>query len=221
MITRLSFLKRRPSGQQGTPVCCRGPVGQDMLEILMNGVFAFAMTLIVKNNIPLPTAEDAANVREIVEYLVRVCFDGFHFMFTFIILAVFYVLAFEIMRNIRLVDREFVYLEFLFLLAIVFVPLTSLLMSITDLVFPYALAFHVNIILCGTVLAIQWWHATDHRRLTIPEVSRIFAKDLYIRMLIFPATAVIGIFLDTGNLSQGNFLYIFPVIAFVWLSRGK
>ena len=204
---------------QGPSVCSRGPVGQDMLEILMNGVFAFAMTLIVKNNIPLPTAEDAANVRDIAEYLVRVCFDGFHFMFTFIILAVFYLLAFEIMRNIRLVDREFVYLEFLFLLAIVFVPLTSLLMSVTDLVFPYALAFHLNIILCGTVLAIQWWHANDKRRLTCPEVTGRFAKNFYVRMLIFPVTAIIGIFLDTGNLSQGNFLYLFPLIAFIWLSR--
>ena len=40
----------------GSCTGCNGVVPQDMFEILMNGVFAFVMTLIVKNNIPPPSA---------------------------------------------------------------------------------------------------------------------------------------------------------------------
>ena len=61
-----------------------GFVDRDMIEILMNGVFSFTMTLIVKN-IPLPTVADIANPDIIVNFFERTMYDGISFIFTFLI----------------------------------------------------------------------------------------------------------------------------------------
>ena len=53
--------------KEATVISPQGTVPLDMLEILVNGVFAFAMTLIVKNNIPLPTSVPT----EEFDFLVR------------------------------------------------------------------------------------------------------------------------------------------------------
>ena len=115
-----------PAGECPGVEMVEGFVPHDMLEILVNGVFAFAMTLIVKNNIPLPTTVPTEDIAFLVRYLGTVVNEGIVFLFTFMILAVFYILFFEMMRHTRVVDRVVVLLTFGFILSILFIPLTSL-----------------------------------------------------------------------------------------------
>lgn len=56
---------------KGQDISCKGPVPQDMLEILMNGIFAFAMTIIVKNNIPLPSGNVSEDIYFFIEFFYR------------------------------------------------------------------------------------------------------------------------------------------------------
>lgn len=67
------------------------------------------MTLIVKNNIPLPSGNVSEDIYFFIEFFFSIFFDGFSFIFTFILLAIFYILAFEIMRHCVSVDRICVY----------------------------------------------------------------------------------------------------------------
>lgn len=214
---------------EGNPVpegrscqCCPGPVPLDMFEILVNGVFAFIMTLIVKNNFPLPRQVNAGDLPFLVQYINQITSDGIVFIFTFIIMAVFYILVFEMLRHMRVLDRGFVYLSFLCLLSLVFIPLTSLLWTYSDVPVPYAVLFHANIFVSGVMMIILWRHASRWGRLLIPGTSPARVENLSVRLILLPITAVCGGFLDGWALSFGAVpiatLYALPVILFVILS---
>lgn len=200
----------------------KGIVPLDMLEILVNGVFAFAMTLIVKNNIPLPTSIPADELDFLVFYLIKIMNDGFDFIFTFMILAVFYILFFEIMRKTKHVNRMVVCLSFGFILSILFIPLTSLLWSLSDMPIPYGVLFHANVLLSGLLVLVLWQQVSVNPLLCNPETDERGARNFSWRLLLFPLTSVAGLILDGWNESYGAvplaLLYLIPVILFVWLS---
>ena len=211
-----------PSGSGDACQCCPGPVPQDMFEILVNGVFAFIMTLIVKNNFPLPHNIATDDLPFLIEYIDQVTNDGIVFIFTFILMAVFYILFFEMLRAMRVLDRGFVYLSFVWLLSLVFVPLTSLLWTYSDVPVPYGVLFHANVLLSGLLMILLWRHASVGNRLLLPGGLPPSVNSISIRLVLLPATAVAGIVLDGWALSFGEIpitvLYTIPVIIFIVLS---
>jgi hypothetical protein len=194
-----------------------------MFEILVNGIFAFTMTLIVKNNFPLPSHIPADDLPFLVRYMQEISNDGTVFVFTFAIMAVFYIIFFEMLRNMRVLDRGFVYLSFGFLLSIIFVPLTSLLWTFSDVPIPYGVLFHANILLCGVLMIVLWRHASRRQRLLFPGTGIHTVDSISRRLVLFPATAVAGLFLDGWDVSFGavpiTVLYAIPIVLFVILSR--
>ncbi|MEI7433671.1 MAG: TMEM175 family protein [Methanomicrobiales archaeon] len=208
--------------ESGTGSCCKGAVPQDMFEILMNGVFAFVMTLIVKNNIPLPSTINAEDLEFVAIYVGQIYSEATNFIFTFALLAVFYILFFEIMRSIRLLDRYFVYISFGFILSIIFIPLTSLLWTYSDEPMPYGVLFHVNILCCGLILYILWRYASRNQQLILPGISGEKVSNVTLRLLLFPATALAGLIIDGYDGSYGSIpiteLYVIPIVIFVILS---
>lgn len=207
----------------GTCTSCKGVVPHDMFEIMMNGVFAFVMTLIVKNNIPLPSVYNTEDFTFIQNYWDQISSESTNFIFTFGILAVFYILFFEMMRCIRVLDRYFVYLSFGFILSIIFIPLSSLLWTFSDMPMPYGVLFHVNIICCGLILYTLWRHVSLDPRLILPEIRSEKVKNISLRILIFPITGIAGLLIDGWDGSFGSIpiteLYLIPIVLFVIFSR--
>ncbi|MDD1715502.1 MAG: TMEM175 family protein, partial [Methanolinea sp.] len=173
--------------------------------------------LIVKNNFPLPRNIAADDLPFLIQYIDQVTSDGIVFVFTFVIMAVFYILFFEMLRTMRTLDREFVYLSFGFLLSLIFVPLTSLLWTYSDLPV-YGVLFHVNILICGLVMIVLWRHASRDERLLLPGTREGTIRNLSQRMSLFPATSLVGILLDGWALSFGEIpitiLYMVPLVLF-------
>jgi uncharacterized membrane protein len=195
-----------------------------MFEIMMNGVFAFVMTLIIRNNIPLPKLSGSDDWALLMEYMGGgVLGDLVTFVFLFIIFAIFYILFFEMLRNIRALDRYFVYLSFVFVLALIFMPLTSLLYSISDMPVPYGILFHANVLISGLIMIILWKHASGSGRLVYPATGAARVNSISLRLLLFPLTAVAGLLIDSQVSSFGlipdTILYLIPCIAFFLLSR--
>jgi uncharacterized membrane protein len=207
----------------GSCASCNGVVPQDMFEILMNGVFAFVMTLIVKNNIPLPSAYNTEDFTFIKNYWDQIFSESINFIFTFSLLAVFYILFFEMMRCIRVIDRYFVYLSFGFILSIIFIPLSSLLWTFSDMPMPYGVLFHVNIICCGVILYFLWRHVSLDPALILPEIGREKIKNVTLRILLFPLTGIAGLLIDGWDGSFGSIpiteLYLIPIVLFIFFSR--
>lgn len=215
-------IPEKQSLEPDVPAFTRGFVPQDMFEILMNGVFAFVLTLIVKNNIPLPSSIPAEDFDFIAKYVNQIFNESINFIFTFAIIAVFYLLFFEMLRWIRRLDLFFVCVSFGFILSIVFIPLSSLLWSFSDMPMPYGVLFHINILCCGLLMYLLWRHASSKPGLLQADTADNTIRSITLRILIFPATAGIGLAIDGWDGSFGSIpiteLYLVPIVLFVILS---
>ncbi|PKG31088.1 TMEM175 family protein, partial [Methanoregula sp.] len=208
----------------GPDLLCKGIVPHDMFEIMMNGSFAFVMTVIIKNNLPLPHASDSDDWAYLAEYFSSGVFgDLVSFLFMFTIFAILYILFFEMLRNIRALDRYFVYLSFGFVLALIFMPLTSLLYAVTDMPVPYGILFHANVLVTGLVMIVLWKHASARQRLLYPATDPLRVDGISRRLYLFPATAAFCLFLDllipSYEILPETALYIVPCLVFFLLSH--
>ncbi len=198
-----------------------GLVPHEMIEMLINSIFAFTLTLIIRTNIPLPSAESVAGLVPFPgENIIA---NGTNFVFIFMMLMVFYILFFEIMKNTRVNDWVVVYVSFVFILSILFIPLSTLLWAITNMPDHYALIFHTNILIAGLLMVFLWRHISKDPVLCVPGTDPARVRNLSLRLLLFPVTAVTGLFLNSWDpmfrAIPFAFLYIFPVALFVYLSR--
>lgn len=199
----------------------RGPVGIDMLEILMNGVFAFSMTLIVKN-IPLPRMTDAQNIEVFINFIFRVFLDAIEFIIVFIILAVIWMLSFEIMRKLRVVDLTFVYLVLIELFFIVFIPVTSGLLNVFSDENQISSIYGLNIIILGLILIIQLQYMTRRADLISSDNQRENEKIKDIKISIFERkvslTRIITIIQNSQSVQNLNMrLCIIPIAFTIWM----
>jgi uncharacterized membrane protein len=142
----------------------------DMLEFLVNGVFAVTMTLIVKN-IPLPKVSDGQNIELIVKFFFTIFFETMEFILVFIILAFFWLLAFQLLRWMRAVDLTFIYLELFELLLIVFIPVTSRLFTFFGDDAHISTVYGLNLVFCGLIFIIQWFYLSRRTELLNEEAS--------------------------------------------------
>jgi len=194
----------------------QGPVGMDMLEILMNGVFAFTMTLIVKN-ITLPRVSDGQNIDLIVDFFFKIFFDTIEFVLVFIILAFFWVLTFQLLRWMRAVDLTFVYLELFLLLHIVFIPVTSSLFTFFGDETHISILYSLNILFCGLILIIQWYYVSRRTDLLNEEAAfriKCAPIHLFLRGYIQIRTNEGR---DQSILRIRNHLFILPIVSIIWL----
>lgn len=196
-----------------------GIVPQEMLEMLINAIFAFALTIIIRVNIDIlrKFVADPATLQEINKMTY-----GINFLFIFMTLMVFYILFFEIMHNTRVNDWIVIYLSFGFILSILFIPLTTILWTISDRPDYIGLSAHINILITGLLMVFLWRHISTDPVLCLPGTDSMF-RNLSLRLLLFPVTAIAGLFLDwwpdTFTFIPFGSLYLIPVVLFVYLSR--
>jgi uncharacterized membrane protein len=177
------------------------------IEALTDGIFAFAMTLLVTTlDVPEPPGVlgPAGVARIIMEN-----FPGFlHYVLAFIILAAFWVSHHMQFHALRVVDRQMIWMNILMLLFVALIPFS------TDLAGDYpdiplsSLVFELNIFLIGGMMFLQWLYATDGRRLVSPEVtdSRIAAAGK--RALVIPGVSLAGILLALLGFGATTLVYL-------------
>ncbi len=227
----------------------QGPVGMDMLEILINGVFAFSMTLIVKN-IPLPHASDAQDFQVLITFVIRVFFDAIEFVMVFIILAIIWMLSFEILRQMQAVDLPFVYLVLAELFLVVFIPVSSGLLSVFTGEAHISIIYGMNIIFLGLMLLIQERYLTGKPELQIPSYHenlneekgekknrvnslingitgnffqnnlRNTRTNLHLRLWILPLSFVLWMAMDLQGVEYSTIIALSGIGIVTWLSRG-
>jgi uncharacterized membrane protein len=149
--------------------------------------------------------------------------DGGNFLFTFMILAFFYIQFFEIMRHTRVSDWIVTGISLAFILLILFIPLTSLIWAISDKPGTvYSIIFHINVLVSGLLMIVLWRYISTHPTLITPGTDTAIIGNLSVRLLLLPVTAIAGCFLDSWKLSFDaipfGFLYLVPGVLFIYLS---
>jgi uncharacterized membrane protein len=130
-------------------------ISKNRLEALVDGVFAFAMTLLVVG-LDVPTIPKAEAAAELPKYLVTMWPQFLSFVIAFFILASFWIVHHEHFHFLHSVNKIVLWLNVLILIFVVLVPFSTNLTGDYSHVQIANLVFHFNMLILGLLFLIQW-----------------------------------------------------------------
>lgn len=165
---------------------------RDRIVNLSDGVFAIAITLLVLDIRVPDIPEDLVGSR-LPQDLLALWPKYFGYVLSFVVISTFWVIHHSIFRNIRAYDRILLWLNFLFLMLVAFVPFpTSLLGEYGDHQLPVAV--YAGTLALGRLMltAIHWYSTRDDRLLDEPQ-SPSTVRFFLVRGLTIPAIFLLSI----------------------------
>jgi uncharacterized membrane protein len=142
---------------------------RDRIVNLSDGVFAIAITLLVLD-IRVPDIPEGMVASELPAALLSLWPKYLGYVLSFAVISTFWIVHHSIFRPIREYDRGLLYLNFLFLMFVAFVPFpTSLLGEYGDHQLPVAI--YAGALAIGRLLltAIHWYSTRDDHLVGEPQ----------------------------------------------------
>jgi uncharacterized membrane protein len=142
---------------------------RDRIVNLSDGVFAIAITLLVLD-IRVPDIPEGMVASELPATLLSLWPKYLGYVLSFAVISTFWIVHHSIFRPIREYDRGILYLNFLFLMFVAFVPFpTSLLGEYGDHQLPVAI--YAGALAIGRLLltAIHWYSTRDDHLVGEPQ----------------------------------------------------
>ena len=185
---------------------------KNRLESLTDGIFAFAMTLLVTSLI-LPRSAFVTDTAS--QALVSLIPDFYHYIIAFFVLAAFWTAHHLQFSHVKYVDRNFMTLSIVGLFFVTLVPFTTSFIGDYDNDPVAAIAFETSLLILGLIFALQWVYATRNRRLVAPDFPAERIRYGTIRNLIVPviSLAAIGIALIGSDSSTMMYMTL-PLVSF-------
>jgi uncharacterized membrane protein len=131
----------------------------ERLAALSDGVFAFAMTLLVLD-LRAPAAEAVHSEHDLWRALIALSPRLVMYMMSFMTLGIFWVGQQTQLNHLARSDRSLTWIHISFLFAVSLIPFSTMLLAEFPSYRLALLAYWVNILLLGTVLYCTWVCAT-------------------------------------------------------------
>jgi uncharacterized membrane protein len=147
-----------------------GETGRDRDRVvnLSDGVFAIAITLLVLD-IRAPDIPENLASSQLPAALLSLWSDYLGYLLSFVGISAFWLIHHSIFRPLRSYDRNLLYLDFLFLMVVAFVPFpTSLLGEYGDHQLPVAIYAATLAVVRLLLTAIHWYSPRNGRLLGTP-----------------------------------------------------
>lgn len=174
-------------------------VEKSRTEALSDGIFAFAMTLLVISLIIPPIPEQDA------PELLPGILAGMWGEFLIVVIAFFVISSFwfshhRMMRRVRYISDKLIAINILFLFFIILLPFTTAVSGDYTDVLAAVLLFHGNLLVASLLLTAMWEYILRHFGELNPGAARPGWAGIE-RAVIIPAVALLAIgvsFVDTG-----------------------
>lgn len=180
------------------------------LEALGDGIFAFAMTLLVLS-INLPEGGKNADIGN---YILAQIPNFWNFALSFLLLALIWLNLNQEFHHIRRTNFGLIVLNIFLLLFVVLLPFsTSLLNDFPD-AFAAEMFFNVNMLILALILSSNWWYA---KKCNLIETMN---DDEHIAMVsrkqyTFPAVSILAVVLTFITPGWSSLVYILiPIIMY-------
>lgn len=174
------------------------PISKVNLERITNGIFAFTMTLLARDIVTPAQYEKAASIT-IEQFSLNTLASIYDFIGVFIILAMFWMLFFQMFHRMKTFDYHFLHVHMLALMAIVLIPFSSTFSNLTPEFTFTDFFFQINYLLLGLILVYLWYYAKSKPALLDPALTNAEATFIFYKHLVPPAAALIGIVLILVN----------------------
>lgn len=189
-------------------------MNKNRLEAFSDGVFAIAITLLVLN-IKVPTKQDITNA-ELNQILVKALPQLLSFVFSFLVIGVFWVAHHRIFSFAKVVDTPLVWLNIVYLMFIAIIPFPASILAdnfflnSTILLYTGTL-FLISILNFSILKYILHNEDVKHEALT-PEVYRSATKTAVIGPICYvlaAATCFISAYISLFFMACALLFYIF------------
>ena len=187
-------------------------LSKQRIEALSDGIFAFAMTLLVLD-VKIPKLPEPVTEAFLAQTLLDQWPKLLGFVMSFLILGLFWIAHHGYSHFLKRTDRYFLWSNLIFLLVVVFVPFS------TDLLGDYpihrlpAMIYGCNIMALGLTLYWQWAYATGGHRLVGSDIEPELVLKGKRRILMGIGVNVCAVLLALVNPAFSLVLYVlFPIV---------
>jgi uncharacterized membrane protein len=199
-----------------------GPIAgltKGRMEALTDGIFAFAMTLLV-TTLDFPNPDGSAPLPALTPHLLAITYlpDFLNYILAFLILAMFWVTHHTLFHHIHSIDRTILWLNILSLLFVALLPFS------TDLVGDYsaplaAILFEANLLAIGLLLYLIWNYATTGRRFVEKGMEERTVLVYGQRTLLVPVISSLGILLALLGFGSSTLVYATTPLFVAFIER--
>ena len=189
---------------------------KNRMESLTDGIFAFAMTLLVLNMI-LPS--DAAITQTSSAALFSLLPAFYHYIIAFFILAAFWMGHHAQFSMVHHIDKNFLFLNAIGLFFVTLVPFSTSFIGDYSSDTLATCLFEFNLLILGLVLAFQWYYSSHNHRLISPELSQYDIQLRMNRSLVIPAISLAAMILTVVGFSSSSMLYMASPLVSYFVER--
>jgi uncharacterized membrane protein len=188
------------------------PITKVNLERLTNGIYAFTMTLMIRN-IQTPPAGTIDNAGSFLHYISTTVLVVADFIGAFIILGMFWLFYFQMFHRMKAFDYRFLYIHLLSLMIVVFIPFTQSFTSESTNIKVADILFQFNYLALSIVLVYAWYYASrTNPSLLVPELTGPEVSFLMKKFLVPLGVAALGILILLLGFPFFDLLYLFPFV---------
>jgi len=178
------------------------------LEAITDGIFAFAMTLLVINLL-LP---DKTNLVQTNDYalhtLLSLYSSFFHYVLAFLILGAFWIGHHIQFHSVQIVNRTFVWINLVTLMFVALLPFSTSYYGAFNETAVGAIVFEANLFVLGMGLFVQWRYATRGGRLVEPSLHPTYVRRVAARNLVVPVVSVLCMIIALAGSTWSTALYM-------------
>jgi len=186
---------------------------KNRLESLTDGIFAFAMTLLVTSLI-LPRSAFVSDTA--FQALVSLIPDFYHYIIAFFVLAAFWTAHHIQFSHLKFLDKNFMSLSIVGLFFVTLIPFTTSFIGDYNNDTVAAIAFEASLLILGLIFALQWFYATRNRRLVAPDFPAAQVRYGMERNLLVPFISLLAIGLALTGFNSSTMVYmLLPPATFV------
>jgi uncharacterized membrane protein len=186
------------------------------LEALSDGIFAFAMTLLVIG-IDLPDKATLIQSNAFALHsLLSLYSDFFHYVLAFLILGAFWLSQHQQFHSVRVPDKLFIWINLVTLMFVALLPFSTSFSGDFPGASLGAMVFEANLFVIGIGMTCQWWYATTGFRLAESTLKPEYIRRVLRGNLVVPAISIICILVAlTGSLYSTVLYMTLPVVDYV------
>lgn len=190
------------------------------LEGLSDGIFAFAMTLLVITLIPTEMNATAVFGPEIIESLLS-AFS--RWILGFLILGAFWLDHHIQYHPIQKVDRIFIWTNLFLLMFVTLLPFSISFAAHYGQPMLGRQIFYANILAIGLCMSLQWGYASVGRRLVKPSLKRVQIQKITYTIAIIPVVSLIALSFALAGIWWGGVFFLalpFLKLGVGYMSKG-
>jgi len=190
---------------------------KNRLEAFSDGVFSIVITLLILD-VKIPDRDHITN-GQLIESLQAVLPNAITFIFTFLIVGVFWVAHHRIFGIVRAVDSKLLWLNILYLMFIVLIPFPASILARHPLLQVSILIYSATLLLVGFFHFIFIRYLYKHPELCEDGLSEHVFKQAIKVTAIGPCCYLLTILISFFNVYVSFGFILVPFVYFVFFAR--